>query len=97
MIFAGVSRTNITPRVEGIPVHDPLEAKALVLRSESTAFAVMSCDVRSIRWDFQDRLRREASQRTDIPYEHIAIHCTHNHTNLSIWRHHFNNVRPGAP
>ena len=96
MILAGVSRTDITPRVDGIPVHDPLEAKALVIRDGATAIAIMSCDVRSIRWDFQDRLRREAARRMGIPREHVAVHCTHNHSNLAVWRSHFNNVRPGA-
>jgi len=99
MIQAGTARADITPdpEVTGIPVHDPLEAKAVVVRDESTAAAIMSCDVRSIRWDFIDRLRKAVEKSTGIPYRNTVVHATHNHTNLAVWRHHFNNVPPDAP
>ncbi|MEW6358170.1 MAG: hypothetical protein AB1696_17690 [Planctomycetota bacterium] len=99
MIQAGAARADITPdpKLTDIPVHDPIEARALVVRDESTAVGVMSCDVRSIRWDFIDRLRKRVEESTGIPFDHVAVHCTHNHTNLAVWRHHFNNVPPDAP
>jgi hypothetical protein len=87
MLMAGAARVEITPDVAGVPVHDPLEARALVVRGEPAAFAVLSADVISLRCDFVRRLREAAAARIGIPCEHVAVHCTHNHNVFAAWSH----------
>jgi neutral ceramidase len=88
---AGVAVLDITPpvgcRMSGYfnerlntGVKDPLMAKALVLRQGDEQAALVICDLIGISLDVSTRARKQASERTGVPAEHIAIAATHSHT-----------------
>ena len=88
---AGVAVTDITPpvgwRMSGYfnerpstAVHDPLQAKALVLRQGKMALALVLCDLIGISPELADQVRQEASLKTGIPYHFILVAATHTHT-----------------
>jgi hypothetical protein len=60
--------------------HDPLHAKAIVLRQEEAQIALVSCDLLGIPLDVTTKARAQASQRTGIPLTNIVICATHSHT-----------------
>jgi hypothetical protein len=61
-------------------VHDPLLAKAVVLRQGGTRLALVFCDLVGLSLDVTQKARAEASRRTGIPMENIMICATHTHT-----------------
>lgn len=88
---AGVAVTDITPpvgwRLSGYfyerpstAIHDPLQAKALVLRQGHEAVAIVLCDLIGISPDLSDQARQQAANKTGIPHDHILIAATHTHT-----------------
>lgn len=79
MLLAGTARVNITPITQH-PIHMQLEVKALVLKNEAVAFAIVSCDMCGIRSDLADIIRRNTSASTGIPFDNIAISCSHTHS-----------------
>jgi hypothetical protein len=60
--------------------HDPLQAKALVLRQAGTQAALVFCDLIGPYQAATDAARQQASQKTGIPPAHILVHGTHSHT-----------------
>jgi hypothetical protein len=97
---AGAAEIDITPPV-GVRMagyfnerlatgtHDPLHAKALVLRQgaepipfghRAETIAFVSCDLLGIPLEVTTKARDQASQRTGIPRQNIVICATHSHT-----------------
>ena len=66
-------------------VHDPLFAKALVLRQSDTSAAIVISDLLSVPPDLSRMAREKASSKTGIPVEHIVVAATHNHGSPEYW------------
>jgi len=90
-LAAGVAVVDITPpqgyRMSGYfrerlntGVHDPLHAKAIVLRHGEQGAALVFCDLIGISLDVSKRARKLASERTGIPISNILVAATHTHT-----------------
>src|SRR5579875_3268044 len=88
---AGVAVVDITPptgyRMAGYfnerlntGTHDPLQAKALVLRQGDEGAALEFCDLVGIARQVSDRARQLAAKKTGIPASNILIAATHSHT-----------------
>ncbi len=87
----GLARVDITPprgyRMSGYfferlneGVHDPLEAKAVVLRQDGETAALVFCDLIGIDWKVARSAAEQAAKGTGIPAEKVLIHGTHTHT-----------------
>ncbi|MFO7946993.1 MAG: hypothetical protein R6V19_09265 [Armatimonadota bacterium] len=87
---AGAARSNLTPPLgtymsgffnerPAADVHDELFAKAIVLKDDTTAIAIVVCDLILAEKDDLDRAKARARELTGIPEEHIFISCTHTH------------------
>ncbi|MCX6909888.1 MAG: neutral/alkaline non-lysosomal ceramidase N-terminal domain-containing protein [Verrucomicrobia bacterium] len=90
-LAAGAAAVDITPpvpyRMEGYfserlstGIHDPLWAKALVLRQGEEQMALVFCDLCMVPNDVTTAARRLAEQQTGIPAHRILIAATHSHT-----------------
>jgi hypothetical protein len=90
-INAGVAVADITPpigyRMEGYfserpstGTHDPLQAKAIVLRQGDEQAALVVCDLCALDAAVTGPARAQAEQKTGIPASHILIAATHTHT-----------------
>jgi hypothetical protein len=95
-LTAGFAQTDITPpigyrmaggysEVISNGVHDPLLAKALVLEQDSTAFAIVVCDLTGVHEPVTTRARSAAEKRTGIPAANIVISATHTHGGAEYW------------
>ena len=87
----GVAEIDITPpvgsRMAGYfnerlatGMHDPLHAKAIVLRQGAEQIAFVSCDLIGISLGVTTNARVQASAQTGIPVSNIVICATHSHT-----------------
>ncbi|HZQ47537.1 MAG TPA: hypothetical protein VFC07_11025, partial [Verrucomicrobiae bacterium] len=96
---AGMAEIDITPpvgfRMAGdfperlsTGTHDPLKAKALVLRQGRKEVALVFCDLIGMSLNVSTNARALASRKTGIPIANIVIAATHSHTGPS-----FNDVR----
>lgn len=90
-IMAGVAVVDITPprgyRMAGYyherlntGTRDPLTVRAIVFRQGEIQAALALCDLSSVPQEIATRARREASRRTGIPGDRIAVAATHSHT-----------------
>ncbi|MCX7427088.1 MAG: neutral/alkaline non-lysosomal ceramidase N-terminal domain-containing protein [Planctomycetia bacterium] len=90
-IEAGVAVVDITPpvpyRMSGYYMerlstgtHDPLLAKAIVLKQGQQQVAIVFCDLIGIWLDLGARARQAASEKTGIPAANIVVAATHSHT-----------------
>ncbi len=61
-------------------VHDPLHAKAIVLRQGDEQIALVFCDLVGISLNISTNARAEAGAKTGIPISNILICATHSHT-----------------
>ncbi len=61
-------------------VHDPLQAKAIVLRQGQTQIALVCCDLIGLSLNVSTNARALASRQTGIPVSNIVISATHSHT-----------------
>lgn len=87
----GVAQMDITPPV-GFPMagyyherlatgtKDPLWAKAVVWKSDTTQAAWVACDLTGIGVDLSTVVRKRAAERTGIPVANIILSATHSHT-----------------
>jgi len=60
--------------------HDPLLARALVLKQGGEHAAIVICDILFITRQVSQQARKEAFARTGIPVGNIAVFATHSHT-----------------
>src|ERR1035437_7923201 len=60
--------------------HDPLHAKAIVLRQGADQVALVSCDLIGVSLSVTTNARAQASALTGIPLSNIVICATHSHT-----------------
>jgi hypothetical protein len=88
---AGMAEIDITPpvgyRMAGYfderfstGIHDPLKAKALVLREGNRQVALVFCDLVGLSLHVTRPARARASRATGIPITNIVIAATHSHT-----------------
>ena len=88
---AGVAVVDITPPVPyrmcgyfdertSTGVHDPLFAKALVLKQGDLRVALVFCDIIGISPELNKQARVLSQERTGIPGSNICIAATHSHT-----------------
>ena len=91
--MAGVAKTDITPPI-GTPlagygarraqpstgVHDPTEARALILDNGTEKLALVSVDHLGFDHGMVDRIRAIASAATQISPDHIFIMSSHTHS-----------------
>ena len=61
-------------------IHDPLHAKALVLKRGPEQIALVFCDLVGVSLTVTTNARAQASQKTGIPVSNIMICATHSHT-----------------
>ncbi len=61
-------------------IHDPLKAKAVVLKQDGIQAALVFCDLIGVSLDVSRRARELAAEKTGIPAENILIAATHSHT-----------------
>ncbi|HXF39903.1 MAG TPA: neutral/alkaline non-lysosomal ceramidase N-terminal domain-containing protein [Blastocatellia bacterium] len=92
-LMAGVAKTDITPPI-GTPlagygarraqpstgVHDPTEARALILDNGTEKIALVSVDHLGFDHGMVDRIRASASATTQISPDHIFIMSSHTHS-----------------
>jgi neutral ceramidase len=90
-VQAGVAVVDITPPVPyrlcgsfserlSTGIHDPLCAKAIVLRQDGRQLAMVFCDLAWITLDVSRGAREAAEKKTGIRKDDILIACTHSHT-----------------
>ena len=90
-LSAGVAVVDITPpvgyRMSGYfserlntGKHDPLHAKALVLKQGDVQAALVFCDLIGVSLEVSTEARRLAAKQTNIPAQNILIAATHSHT-----------------
>lgn len=88
--FAGVGRSDITPPLGsflGIDffnhyarfIHDPLYAKALVLKSGNLIIAFVVVDICIMPTDYLSEIKSHIQKHTGIGIENIMLSCTHTH------------------
>src|SRR5205823_10980207 len=73
-------------------VHDPLKAKAIILKQEKQEIAMVFCDLVGVSLTITTNARAQASQKTGIPVSNIVICATHSHTGPlfdDVRRHYF--------
>ena len=66
-------------------LHDPLKAKALVLVQGEVKAALVVCDLLSVPEPLSTQARKQAGERTGIPFTNIIIAATHNHGSPEYW------------
>ncbi len=89
---AGAAKVNINPRTypvsmtgsfqdrQALSAHDPLHARALVLKSGNTSLVFVVCDICLISREIFDAAKQQASIKTGIPTSHMLTSATHTHT-----------------
>tara|TARA_R110002111_G_scaffold258083_1_gene326807 strand:+ start:34906 stop:36321 length:1416 start_codon:yes stop_codon:yes gene_type:complete len=89
---AGAAKVNINPRQypvsmtgsfqdrQAMSAHDPLHARALVLKSGNTSIVFVVCDICLISREIFDAAKQQASIKTGIPTSHMLTSATHTHT-----------------
>lgn len=91
VLSAGAAEVDITPpvghRMAGYfderlatGTHDPLKAKAILLRQGTEEIALVFCDLVGPSLNVTRKARAQASARTGIPVKNIVIAATHSHT-----------------
>ena len=68
--------------IEG--VHDPIYAKALVLKHADTTVAILCCDLLWLPRELSDPVASEIETRTGIPPEHTMVACSHTHSGPQV-------------
>src|SRR5438874_9112570 len=61
-------------------IHDPLKAKAIVMRQGQEQVAMVFCDLVGFALNVTTNARAQASHLTGIPAANIVICATHSHT-----------------
>lgn len=95
VFMAGAARCEITPPLGSLingdfithyarQIHDPLYAKALVLKRGGVTVCFLVVDICSMHNEFVSDVKAMIQARTAIPPDHILISCTHTHGAGSI-------------
>jgi len=61
---------------------DPLRVKAVVFKQGNVQAVLVECDVMEVSNEISSSARKEASQKSSIPYSNICIAATHTHMYL---------------
>jgi hypothetical protein len=83
-LSAGAAKVDITNRDAG-PVNDPLYAKALVLKDDSTTVVIVTVDavaiagIGTIKNEYLANVRAQLQKDPGIPPEHVLINASHCH------------------
>jgi hypothetical protein len=83
-LSAGAAKVDITNRDAG-PVNDPLFAKALVLKDDSTTMVIVTVDavaiagIGPIKAEYLANVRAQLQKDPGIPPEHVVINASHCH------------------
>lgn len=83
-LLAGAAKVDVTNREAG-PVHDPLYAKALVVKNSSETLVLVTVDavaigqIGAITNDFLPNVRAAVAKELPIPAERILINASHCH------------------
>ncbi len=93
----GFSNIDITPDNFGFPlygygnrkknsegVHDPLQARTIVIRKGRKAWALCVLDLLAIDTENTNRIRALAADQTDLDSDSIIISCIHTHSAPSL-------------
>lgn len=94
-LMAGAARVDITPPLGtfingdffihyATHIHDPLFAKAVVLRQDKVTIAMVVVDICVMPKDIVDVIKTVVTHRTGIPASNILISSTHTHAAGSI-------------
>lgn len=95
MLKIGYARLDITPPL-GSPlagyyrkriaegVLDPVELVALAANDGVNTVLIIAADFIGIKEKWATEIRNLISDKTDVPTEHIYIHCLHQHTSVRI-------------
>lgn len=92
-LLAGVARVDITPPV-GMPlqgyasrrggeskgVHDPLYARALVLKNSDAQLVLVSCDLMGVTAELYDAILAKANKRLPLARREFILFATHTHS-----------------
>ncbi len=73
-------------------VHDPLQAKAIVLEQGDVRTALVFCDLIGVIRDVTTPARERIAEVSDIPVSHSAIAATHTHTGplyYGVWQRYY--------
>lgn len=97
--LAGVATSNITPWLGdglvgnfGTPppaqyVHDELHARCFVLDDGTTRIAIVVSDNIYISREVLDDAKRQVTEATGLPADHMLMSCTHTHSSVSArWK-----------
>jgi hypothetical protein len=82
---AGVAKSDITTSAEGVAIHDPLYAKALVLDDGTTQVAIIAMDavaiggIGDISDEFLPKLRARIEGELGIPGCNVLVNASHTH------------------
>jgi neutral ceramidase len=63
-----------------VGIHDPIQAKALVIGERNADILIISLDLVAIDSDYARSLRANIQERYGIPMDSIMIHTTHTHS-----------------
>ena len=83
-IMAGAAKVDIT-NVDAGPVNDPLYAKALVIKSDTTTVVIVTVDavavgeIGHIKNDYLPKVRARLEKELNVPPKHVLINASHCH------------------
>ncbi|MDR3060892.1 MAG: neutral/alkaline non-lysosomal ceramidase N-terminal domain-containing protein [Dysgonamonadaceae bacterium] len=61
-------------------IHYPLKTHCLVLKNPAEKICIITNDLMEISIELADKIKKEISQKSGIPYDRVFIHCTHTHS-----------------
>ncbi|HDP33859.1 MAG TPA: hypothetical protein ENN29_01980 [Candidatus Hydrogenedentes bacterium] len=104
LLRAGIGVRSIVPEQPGFHmsgyfservntgVHDPLQAKAIVLEQDDTRVALVFCDLIGVIREVTDAARARIAAECSIPVSHSVIAATHTHTGplyYGVWQRYY--------
>jgi neutral ceramidase len=99
-LYAGVAQVETTPPLGtvingdfvphyAIKIHDPLFAKALVLKNEDVTLVFVVVDICVMGQELLDLAKKRITQSLGIPASHVLISSTHTHAAGAVEEVHF--------
>ena len=104
--FAGASQVDTTPPLGTIIngdfrahyanyIHDPLFAKAIVMRDQNITTAIVVVDICVMPKPYVDQIRLLIASKLDLQFQHILISSTHTHAAGSVAEAYLSSVDAG--